>query len=189
MGFIRRLTGADAAKDAANTQAASADEAIALARESRDIARDDLAPFASAGASQIDALGSILTPEGQNEFLQNNSVYQRALGNANDETLKIAAARGRLGSGDTLTALSNNVLNTAQPLIDRQTNSLFNAVNLGQNSAAGQASTTLTSGQNIGGLITGRGNALAAGRIGASNARRGFYGGLLDLGATALGAG
>lgn len=189
MGFIRRLTGADAAQDAANIQAEASDEAIELARESRDQARADLSPFVDFGAGNIEGLQQILTAQGQDEFLNDNAVYERALANANDQTLNMAAARGRLGTGDTLTALSNNVLNTAQPLIDRQTNSLFNAVNMGQNSAAGQASTTLSSGANIGNLITGRGNALASGEIGASNARRGFYGSLVNLGAMAAGMG
>lgn len=162
---------AKAAKSAANAQAQSGAESVAFQRESRDMARADLQPFRAFGQSNIGALQQLLTPQGQYDYLQSNPLFQAALDNANRSTMNIQAARGKLGSGDTLSALTRNTLTTAMPMIGQQQNALFNAVNLGQSSAAGQANTALTSGANIGNTLTDVGNARAAGVVGAANAR------------------
>lgn len=197
-GFVGKLTDAvgltdiegqqDAAKDAAKAQAQSGQQSIAFQRESRDLARSDLQPFRQLGQSNIEALQNLLTPTGQYDYLQNNPLFKAALDNANRATLNNQAARGKLGSGDTLSALSNNTLLAAQPLLGQQQNALFNAVNLGQSSAAGQANTALTSGANIGNTLTDIGNAKAAGIIGAGNAYSQQMQGLINAGAQLGGA-
>ncbi len=197
-GFVGKITDAvgltdikgqeKAAKNAANAQAQSGEQSIAFQRESRDLARSDLQPFRQFGQTNIEALQSLLTPTGQYDYLQNNPLFKMAVDNANRATLNNQAARGKLGSGDTLNALSQNTLLAAQPLIGQQQNALFNAVNLGQSSAAGQANTALTSGANIGNTMTDIGNARAAGIIGAGNAYSQGMGSLLGAGATLGGA-
>ncbi len=172
----------DAAKDASRAQAASADKAIALQRESRDLARADLQPFVNFGQDQINPLLQMLTPEGQSDYARTNPMFQAALESVNRSTLANQAARGKLGSGDTLQALTDNYMATAMPHVQAHQNSLFNAVNLGQSSAAGQANTALTTGNSIADLTTQKGNVVASGIVGAQGARQQAINNLLGLG-------
>lgn len=89
----------------------------------------------------------------------------------NEQVLNNAAVRGRLNAGDTRQRFLENFQASALPLLSYQTNSLFNAANLGQSSAAGQAANGLNASQVIGSNITGIGNANAAGIVGVQNAR------------------
>ena len=179
------LTGedaADAAEAAARTQAGSLSEAIEFQRETRDIAREDLAPFREFGAGQIDPLSALLTPEGQADFLRNNPLFQEALESVNRSTLSRQAARGRLGSGETLQDLQTNFLATGLPFIQQQQNALFGALNLGQSSAAGQANIAQSTGLNIADLITQRGDVRASGIVGSQGAEQAALNNLLGLG-------
>lgn len=180
MGFIRDLSGATAAEDAAGQQSRAADRAIDVAEESRDIARGDLEPYRNFGQSQMAGLEAMFTPEGQQAYLESNPMFAMSRDNLNQETMKAMASRGRLGTGDTLNEVSMNTLRAGQPLIDRQTNNLFNAVNMGQSSAAGQANTALQSGAGISDLLTQQGNAQAAGTMGRYNQQSGFWSNVLN---------
>lgn len=173
---------ADAAKDAARTQAQATEKAIELQRESRDLAREDLSPFKTFGSDQINALTAILNPQGQLDYLQNNPLLQLGMDNLNTATMQSQAARGKLGSGSTLSALQNNAFLAGMPLLQNQQNQLFNAVNLGQASAAGQANTALQTGNALSALTQDRGNALASGIVGAQGAEQAGINNLLSLG-------
>ena len=187
-GTILGGDAADAAKDASRTQAQATEKAIELQRETRDLAREDLAPFRTFGADQINSLTSILSPEGQMSYLQSNPLFQLGLDNLNQTTMQSQAARGKLGSGGTLTALQDNAYLAGAPLLQNQQNQLFNAVNLGQSSAAGQANTALTTGNNLSNLTMQQGNNLAAGIVGAQGARQAGINNLLNLGGQIGGA-
>ena len=91
--------------------------------------------------------------------------------NANTVTQKSAASRGRLSAGDTLEELSNNVLLSASPLIDRQRQDINNLLNLGTGIAGSQANIETGLGATTGGLITDIGSARSAGLVGGANAR------------------
>lgn len=175
----------DAAKSAAKAQKRSADRAVAFQEETRDLAREDLAPFMQFGADQMNPLLGMLTSQGQADYLQNNPMFSAALDSVNKATMNNRAARGKLGSGGTLSALQNNYLATALPFIQDQRNALFNAVNMGQSSAAGQANTTLSTGNAISDLYTQQGNAIAAGKVGGANARQQGVNNLINLGTSA----
>lgn len=178
----------DAAKSAAKAQAAAVDKSIAFQTETRDLAREDLSPFVQFGADQMNPLMQMLTSQGQADYVQNNPLFTAALDSVNKATMNNAAARGKLGSGGTLSALQNNYLATALPFIQDQRNALFNAVNMGQSSAAGQANTALSTGNSIADLYTQKGNAIAAGKVGAANARQQGVNNILDLGSRLFGA-
>lgn len=165
------LGAADAAADAADIQAESGREAIGLARETRDIARADLAPFRNFGQSNIAAAQAMLTPQGQSDYLRNNPLFTAAMDNLNRQSNNSFLGRGKLG--DATGQLVNNAFLAGIPLLQNQTGNLFNAVNLGQSSAAGQANTSLQSGESINDLVTGIGNSQAAGLVGGANARQG----------------
>lgn len=163
---------AKAAEKAANLQAESAQKAIEAESQARDVARQDLMPFTQFGAGNLPALQQFLTPEGQAGYLnENNPLFRAALANLNTQTAQQAAIRGRVGAGDTRQNYLQNWQAAALPLLQNQQNALFNAVNLGQSSAAGQANTALTSSGRISDLTTGAGAAQASGVVGAANAK------------------
>jgi len=167
---ISGMAGEDAANAAADTQAAAGRDAIALTRETRDIARSDLAPFRTFGQNNLGGLQDILSPQGQADYLKNNPLFGIAMDNLNRQSNNTFLGRGKLG--DATGQLVNNAFLAGQPLLQNQTSNLFNAVNLGQASAAGQANTSLQSGNTINDLITGIGNSQAAGLVGGANSRQ-----------------
>jgi hypothetical protein len=166
MGFVRDLTGktaVDAAGKAGDVQVQGAIEASQL-----------LDPFKGIGQQGLDQAGFLTDPNAQFEFLQNNPLFQMSLDNANQNTLGMAAAQGRLSSGDTLQQLSNNTLLAAQPLIGQQKQSIGDLLNFG-----------LTTAGNQGNLRTGQAAAEAGGIIGAANARGQSAQNIFDIGSQA----
>ena len=165
MGFIRQLTGKDAAKAARNAGELQSEQATENAAQAGIVgqenqarlqdaqtnqlaelssgaykANDLLNPFAQVGQQGVDQAGFLTDPNAQFDFLQNNPLFQIGLDNANTQTNQMAAARGRLSAGDTLQQLNQNALLTASPLIQQQKNSIQNQLNMGQSTALNQAS-------------------------------------------------
>lgn len=129
------------------------------------------------GQQGIEQAGFLTDPQAQFDFLQNNPLFQEALANANQQTLGLAASRGRVSAGDTLTDLSRNTLLAASPLIQQQKGSILDLLGFGERSAVAQ-----------GNLRTGQAAALAGGQVGSANARTAGAQNLLDIGATAAAA-
>jgi hypothetical protein len=178
---------ADAARNAADAQLKSTREAIEFQEETRDLAREDLAPFRDAGESALPQLQNLVNnPQAQLDFVQNNPFFDALTKQSTDTLLNNQAARGKVGSGGTAEALQNSLLLLGQDLVNNQINNSFNLANLGQSSAAGQANTALSTGASIADLTTQGGNAQAAGIIGAQNAKTNANNNLIN---TALGAG
>lgn len=196
---------ADAAKGAAGAQLAATERAIAsqekmfdksleFQKESRDTARADLEPFRSAGATDITGLAELVTnPQKQLEFIQNNPFFGAMAEKAKSDILGNAAAKGKVGSGGTAEALQNSLLLLGNDLINQDVNRRHNLAALGSNAAAGQATATQnTAGQvgsaysdtsnTIASLITQGGDAVAAGKMGAANARTGAMNNLMNTG-------
>jgi len=149
-----------AEKKAAKAQEQAADRAIQEQRSAREQARGDLAPYASTGQRALNPLY---------DFVMNNpnSDLERAQGF--QDIQNSAAASGKLRSGGTLKELTsfNNMLNERNR--NQRFSELFNLATLGSNAAAGQATTTLNTANQISEYNTQRGNATAAGKIGAAN--------------------
>lgn len=167
MGFVKDLwdgltgeTAADASLQGANIQSAAIDRAM-----------EAMAPFRELGESAIPMAGFLTDPNQQMDFLKSNPLFGLALENANNQTMNMAAARGRLSAGDTLQQLSNNVLLSASPLINDQKNSILSLLNIG----------TGTTGQ-LQNLITDQGAVNAGGIVGAGNARSQGASNLLQTG-------
>ena len=165
---------ASAANKAASAQAKSGQAAIDESIAAREQSRQDLQPYAQFGQQQLQPLQNMLTSDGQMQYLQNNPIFNASLKNMNEQVLNNAAVRGRLNAGDTRQRFFDNFQAAALPLLSYQSNNLFNAANMGQASAAGQANTSLTTGQNIGNTLTDIGNARASGIVGRANAQAGF---------------
>ncbi len=176
--------GADkAAERAADIQSQSADKAIELQRETRDIVRGDLQPFREAGQSQLSPLTSLISdPKAQLDFIQGNPFFKVLADDAQNRLFSNQAAKGKVGSGGTAKALQNSLLLLGQDLLNQNINQRQNLVNVGGNAAAGQASATQQSGNALSDLITGQGNVRAAGQIGAANARSEGIGNLFKVG-------
>ncbi len=145
----------NAAKSSANAATQAADAQILAGQDASTL----LDPFQTIGQQGLDQAGFLTDPKAQFDFLQSNPLFQLGLDNANQQTQKSAASRGRLSSGDTLQQLSNNALLVAQPLIAGQKQSIGDLINTGVGVAGSQ-----------GNLRTGQGAASAGGTIGSQNA-------------------
>ena len=173
MGFISDIFGGgqeDAANAGAAAQVTAAREAIKASTAASDKGLEFLQPFSGVAQRGIDESGFLANPQAQFKFLQNNPLFDLALENANRETNARAASKGRLSSGDTLEQLSNNVLLSAQPLINNQRQDINNLLNLGFGAAQSQANTAIGQGSTTASLLTDIGNAQSAGIIAAQNA-------------------
>jgi len=165
-------TGAAAsAQDAASQQAAALKESLARAEASKRTAQGFFEPFQGIQQQGIDSASFLGNPQEQFDFLQSNPLFQLALDNANTATTKGAKAGSRLSAGDTLQQLSNNVLLSASPLIDRQRQDVGSLLNFGSNLASSQANIETGQSALAGGIVTDIGNVNASGTIGAQNAR------------------
>ena len=174
MGFVRDLTGKTAANragQAGDLQSQAALDASQLQVQAGRDASALLDPFAGIGQQGLEQANFLTDPQAQFDFLQNNPLFQMGLDNANQQTLGLAASRGRLSAGDTLQQLTNNSLLAAQPLINDQKNSIGNLLNFGSTTAANQGNLLLGQGTAAAGGITNSAAAQAAGMIGEANAR------------------
>ncbi len=179
IGGITGSTGRRAARDSASQQMAAGQQAIGTVTGAAQNAQGFLSPFQQIGQQGLAGLDFLGNSQNQFDFLQNNPLFQLALDNANQATMAQSAAGGRLAAGDTLSQLSNNVLLSAQPLIDRQRQDIFGMLGMGTNLASQQAGIETGLGSNIANLQTGIGAAQAAGTIGAANATAGGLAGSL----------
>lgn len=176
MGFVKDTlnsftgrAGRDAATQAADAQFEATQLSIEAQEEAAARAQGFFEPFAGVAGRGVEASNFLADPQAQFDFLQENPLFQMSLDNANQATQQSAASRGRLNAGDTLQQLSNNVLLSASPLIDRQRQDVSNLVNLGTGIAGSQANIETGKAANVGELITSGGAAEAAGIVGAQN--------------------
>lgn len=180
----------DAAEDAAKEQQRASERAIQSQEKAAATVRGDLAPFREAGLAALPRLTALTTDEAEQEkFLKESPL----LGLISDETTRQLtarqAARGRLGSGDTATELQNRLAVTGLGLLERQQGQLFNLATLGGNVAGQQATQTQQTSNAVSNLLTGIGNARAAGEIGQANAITQGIAGATNIAASAFGGG
>ena len=158
--------GSKTANKAADAQTASADQAIRLAEESRDIAREDLAPFRDAGTRAVGELESLVTdPDAQAEFIENNPFFEALQRQTTENLLGARAASGKKNSGGTQKALQEALTLLGSDLLNQRVTQLSSLTNTGQASAAGSAKITQDTAQQVGDLRVQQGNASAAGQI------------------------
>ena len=191
MGWLKKtvdsFTGgkqaAKASREAAALQAQSADKAIASQKESRDIARSDLQPFREAGQNALGGLTSLVSdPNSQKSFIENNPFFDTLANQASSTLFANQAAKGKVGSGGTAEALQNSLFLLGNDLLNQNISQRQNLSNLGANAASGQANISQNTGSNVSNLLTQKGNAQAAGVVGARNAINKGRQGLIDMG-------
>jgi len=189
MGKIwKDITGQTATNRAIGAQQQGVDQTIALQREMYNQGREDMAPWREAGA---DALGRM----GDNNFnqqfdyqsFQQDPGYQFRMNEGMKALQASAAARGNLGGGATLKALTRygqdvasqeyqNAYNRFYDQQDRSYNRLASLAGVGQTTS----SQLMGAGQNmanqIGQAHMGMGNAAAAAHMNQYNTMAGLAG-------------
>ena len=189
------ILGANAAKDAAETQADAQKDANKLLYDMYQQQRTDLQPFVTAGTGAQNQLLTYLGlpggAQGANfgkyarDFNQNDMVtdpgYAFRLSEGQKALDRQAAARGGLISGGALKAATRygqdmgsqeygNAFNRYQTNRQNQLSPLFSLMGSGQASAAGQAAAAGNYGTQGAAGLTNIGAANAAGTVGATNA-------------------
>lgn len=164
--------GREAARDAANMQAQSAEAAGQRVEDAQAQLRDDLTPYRQAGATAIPLLEQYATQSGQERVnqLQNDPLFQAALNSRDRQSLGLAASQGRIGTGDFSQQLSENFLLSASPILQQREQSLLNLANLGQSSAAQTGASGLQAAQVAGSYGMGAADARSAGVIASQQA-------------------
>ena len=191
---IAKLTGKSGQeKDIAAAEAAQQDAIDEAILEQQTAAQEAIGffdPFKDIESKAVADAGFLTDPQQQFDFLQNNPLYASALENANRVTLSNQAARGKLGSGDTLTALTGNTLLQAAPLIADQKSSIAGLLDFARGNATTRANARIGQGTNVSNLLQSSGNATAAANIARSNAsaasRQSLFGLAGTLGGAAL---
>jgi hypothetical protein len=190
---------ADAAKEAARTQAAAQNTAMgeqrrqfeaiqALLKPYIDAGKTDLTqPYIGAGPGALQAMQGLAGLRGAGEQqaainqIQQGAQFQELARQGEQGILQNAAATGGLRGGNVQAALGQFRPALLNQLIESQygklagltslgSTSAENLLRLGQASAAGTAAAGQQSAQNIGNLMVGLGQAQAAGQIGTANA-------------------
>lgn len=142
---------ADAAAEAAKVQARAIDKATATQ-----------APYNELGTAAAQQIQQIQADPGA--YVQNNPFYKSLADDAQQRLLANQAAKGKVGSGGTASALQDQLLQLGNGLVQQQVGTLQNQVNSGQTAAT-----------NTSNLQTGRGDVQASGVIGQNNAMQTGY--------------
>lgn len=186
---------ADAASDAADAQSEASDASIAEQRRQYDKMVELLSPYVSAGTGALSGQQNILGLNGADaqrgaiNSIENSPYFQNVARQGEDSILQNASATGGIRGGNTQGALAQFRPQLLNQLVQQQYQNLGGLTQLGQSSAAGQASAGMQSANNISGLLGQKGQAQAGGYIGAANATNQGINNLLQLGGAAYGAG
>jgi hypothetical protein len=189
--IVGGVMGANAAKSAANTQAAAAREAIAQQQRMFDIQNEQQKPYREAGYSALSDIAGMkpyLTKQfGQEDFQAGiDPSYNFRLAQGNLATTNLANQSGGLIGGNALQGLTNygqgaasqefgNAFNRFQTERGNIYNTLAGIAGIGQTAQGQVSNLAQNTAGNIGQATIGAGNAIAGGQIGAANALSGGF--------------
>ena len=172
-GIASSLVGGLFANKAAKTQAKAAASATALQTRVYEETKEGLDKFSQPGERAVGILDHLLTgaeaPEGF-DGLEMSESTQFMMDKGFGSVKAAARARGSSGSGSTLMALEDYRRGMATTDRDSQISSLFSLAQMGQNAAAGSASTGANYAANASETMFQGANAKAAGYAGIGNA-------------------
>ena len=164
---------ASAARSAQRSQERVGREQIALARETRDMARADQQPFVSVGVNALGAASSDMglgpRPDGYAGYTASPG-YQFAVDEALDAIQGSAANSGGLFSGATGRAVGQTVYGLASQDFGNHLNRLLGVAGMGQAAASGQATSAFNGAGMTQNALANIGNAQAAGAVARGNA-------------------
>lgn len=185
--MVEDFTGTNAqqaANQAAQLQYNATMEGIKAQQASEALQRKDLSPFRNLATSGgLNAFRNMAVNQENYAYNPNNdALLNNALNRTTRAVMDAQAAKGKLGSGSTLTSLTEAMapvyMNREQQVFEnkynannQQFNQLQNMLGMAQNAAAGQGAATANATNNITDLTTQGANAQAAGQIGAANAQ------------------
>lgn len=177
------LTG-QAAKDAANIQAQSAQNALALQREQFEYQKGLLEPYRKAGESALGRLSGVMGLDGQpaqpQQLLDMDPGYAFRLGEGMKALERVQAARGKMLSGGAIKAGQRYAQDFASGEYGTAYNRLANIAGLGQTVGDQLGSAAQQFGRTAGETMFQGANALAAGRVGRTSGYMGGVGGAVD---------
>jgi hypothetical protein len=187
VGSVFGTTQADAAEDAAKIQARSGREALDSNERMLERSIGIRQPFIDLGSDLAPTLQNRLTNPTTRSDIVNNDLFQSLFNNATRTiNAKNAAGKG-IDSGQNYTDLINASLGIGNQLYQQDTNNLLNAVSLGSNAASGAANNVSNTAAQNSNLITGIGNVLGGGKVGAANAYGQGLNNLISIGRMARG--
>jgi hypothetical protein len=170
----------DAAKEAARQQEEVGRLALQQQKEATEQIRGDLEPFRTLGSDSIPLLqGAVNDPSAR---VLSNPFFQAMAADQEQRLMASAAARGKLGSGGANDDLQRNLLLLGNQFGQQDVTNLANLTTIGANAAAQTGTATQQGATAAGGILSGIGNAQAAGTIGAANARSQGVQNLIALG-------
>lgn len=195
---IGGITGAKqqgkAAERAAQIQAGASDQAIAEQRRQFDTLIELMSPYVTSGNQAIGQQGALIGLGGQQaqqdaiSQLEQSPMFTSLLRQGENAMLQNASATGGLRGGNTQSALMQFRPDLLAQVINDQYSKLGGLTQIGQASAAGQASAGMQNASNIGALLADRGAALAGGQLAKGSVARNTFGDLLGIGSLAVGA-
>ena len=160
-----------AAEDAAQIQAGSAEAGIAEQRRQFDAMRELLKPYTEAGLPALEAQQAFLGLQGPEaeraaiERIRGGETFQALTRQGEEALLQRASATGGLRGGNIQAALSQFRPQLLSSLIEQQYGRLGGMTALGQQSAAGVGAAGLETGANVANLLGQQGAALAGGEL------------------------
>lgn len=174
--IIGSVIAADAAGNAADTQAAAADAGIAEQRRQFEAMQAILAPYVQTGTDamgQMRALNGLDGPEAQAAAMASisNSPEMAAMAQQGENAiLQQGSATGGLRGGNIQGALGQFRPQMLSNLINQQYGRLGGLAQMGQASAAGVGAAGMQTGANIADLLGQQGAAVAGGQIATGQA-------------------
>jgi len=179
---------------AAQIQAGASDQAIAEQRRQFDTLIELMSPYVTSGNQAIGQQGALIGLGGQQaqqdaiSQLEQSPMFTSLLRQGENAMLQNASATGGLRGGNTQSALMQFRPDLLAQVINDQYSKLGGLTQIGQASAAGQASAGMQNASNIGALLADRGAALAGGQLAKGSVARNTFGDLLGIGSLAVGA-
>lgn len=192
-GLTGTKAAAEGAERAAGTQAQAAQQGIQEQRRQFDALVKLMQPFVGAAAGSDGVTGSLgaqqallglLGPDAQMQAisgLEQSPQFQSLVQQGESALLQNASATGGLRGGNLQGALAQYRPQVLSQLIESQFNKLGGLTQLGQASAAGQASAGLQTGSNIGNLLQQKGAATAGGQLAMGGQQQAAIGSGLGL--------
>ena len=111
------ILGAVSSNRAAKKQTQAADRATQAQEAAMQQMRDDLQPWRDLGQSKIAPLNNLLTGQGQLDYINNNPFFKSMMNQSKNALFANQAARGKLGSGATDSALQDQFMGAGNALV------------------------------------------------------------------------
>jgi hypothetical protein len=151
----------DATNKGIDTIQTGEQDALSYLRDALLGSQENLNPYGAIGNNALKNISLLSDPAAQQEFLQNNQIFQNSMQNVNNQINSNAAARGRLSSGDTMLDLNNASANLQNQFLNQERQNIFEQLGFGAGIAGQQNNLLQNFGSNAANLKYGTGNTIA----------------------------